>query len=163
MPKGATGASIVVAVSANGVIGRDNAMPWHLPEDLRHFKELTLGRTLLMGRRTFDSIGRPLPGRRTVVLTRQKGWSHPGVEVINSLDDARALLRSGDVVLAGGGELYAELLDEIDTLELTEVHRDVDGDARFPELDPRIWQESARVERDGFAWVTYHRRAVVPG
>jgi len=149
----------VVAVAANGVIGRDNAMPWHLPEDLRHFKELTLGRTLLMGRRTFDSIGRPLPGRRTVVLTRQDGWSHPGVEVINSLDDARALLRAGDVVLAGGGELYAELLDEIDTLELTEVHREVDGDARFPDLDPRIWQESARVERDGFAWVTYQRRA----
>ena len=152
------GGTIVVAVAANGVIGRDNEMPWHLPDDLRHFKALTLGRTLLMGRRTFDSIGRPLPGRRTVVLTRQRDWSHPGVEVIHTLDDARTLLRSGNVVLAGGGELYAELLDEIDTLELTEIYREVDGDARFPDVDPAIWRETARDEQDGFAWVSYRRR-----
>jgi len=152
------GGTIVVAVAANGVIGRDNQMPWHLPDDLRHFKALTLGRTLLMGRRTFDSIGRPLPGRRTVVLTRQRDWARPGVEVIHTLDEARTLLRAGNVVLAGGGELYAELLDEIDTLELTEVHREVDGDARFPNVDPAIWRETGRDERDGFAWVSYRRR-----
>ena len=152
------GGTIVVAVAANGVIGRDNEMPWHLPDDLRHFKALTLGRTLLMGRRTFDSIGRPLPGRRTVVLTRQRNWTHAGVDVIHTLDDARTLLRSGNVVLAGGGELYAELLDEIDTLELTEIHREVDGDARFPDVDPAIWRETARDEQDGFAWVSYRRR-----
>jgi len=152
------GGTIIVAVAANGVIGRDNEMPWHLPDDLRHFKALTLGRTLLMGRRTFDSIGRPLPGRRTVVLTRQRNWTHAGVDVIHTLDDARTLLRSGNVVLAGGGELYAELLDEIDTLELTEIHRQVDGDARFPDVDPAIWRETARDEQDGFAWVSYQRR-----
>jgi dihydrofolate reductase len=152
------GGTIIVAVAANGVIGRDNEMPWHLPDDLRHFKALTLGRTLLMGRRTFDSIGRPLPGRRTVVLTRQRNWTHAGVDVIHTLDDARTLLRSGNVVLAGGGELYAELLDEIDTLELTEIHREVDGDARFPDVDPAIWRETARDEQDGFAWVSYRRR-----
>ena len=87
------------------------------------------------------------------MLTRQRDWPHPGVDVIHTLDDARTLLRSGNVVLAGGGELYAELLDEIDTLELTEIHREVDGDARFPDVDPAIWRETARGERDGFAWV----------
>ena len=150
--------TIVVAVASNGVIGRDNAMPWHLPDDLRHFKQLTLGRTLLMGRRTFDAIGRPLPGRRTVVLTRDRDWAHPGVEVIHHLDEARRLLRTGDVVLAGGGELYAALLDEIDVVELTEVHQHVDGDTRFPELDGDTWDEETRAEHDGYAFVRYRRR-----
>jgi dihydrofolate reductase len=149
--------TIVAAVAENGVIGRDNDLPWHLPEDLKRFKALTLGRTLLMGRRTFDSIGRPLPGRRTVVLTRDPDWRHEGVEVVHTLAEARDVIRDRDVVLAGGGQLYAALFDEVDRLELTEVHRNVEGDTVFPVLDPTRWRETARHDRDGYSFVSYRR------
>jgi dihydrofolate reductase len=151
-------ATVVVAMAENGVIGRENGLPWHLPEDLRHFKELTLGRTLLMGRRTFDSIGRPLPGRRTVVLTRQRNWHHEGVSVIHSLDEARALIQLEDVVIAGGGELYAALLDHAEQIELTRVWGPAEGDTVFPEIDPARWEETSRVDRDGFSFFSYRRR-----
>jgi dihydrofolate reductase len=149
--------TIVAAVAANGVIGRDNDLPWHLPEDLKRFKALTLGRTLLMGRRTFDSIGRPLSGRRTVVLTRDPDWQHEGVEVVHTLAEARDVIRDRDVVLAGGGQLYAALFDDVDRLELTEVHRNVEGDTVFPVLDPTGWRETARQDRDGYSFVSYRR------
>lgn len=150
--------TVVAAVSANGVIGRDNGMPWHLPEDLRHFKALTMGRPLLMGRRTFESIGRPLPGRRTVVVTRDREWHHDGVEVVHSPADALVLLAGEDVVLAGGGELYRQLWDRVDILEITHIDEVIDGDTTLPTIDPDRWEEAARDDRDGFSFVSYRRR-----
>lgn len=150
----------VVALAANRVIGRNNDLPWHLPEDLRHFKQLTLGKTLLMGRRTFESIGRPLPGRQTVVLTAAPTWSYPGVEVIHDLAQAVALLTGPrDVVLAGGGELFRALLPWCDRIEATHVHREVDGDVTFPEIAADEWKQVSREDRDGFSFVGYRRIA----
>jgi dihydrofolate reductase len=150
--------TVVAAVSANGVIGRDNDMPWHLPADLQRFKALTMGRPLVMGRRTFESIGRPLPGRRTVVVTRDRKWRHDGVEVVHSPEDALALLTGENVVLAGGGELYRHVWDRVETLEITHIDRVVDGDTTLPSIDPARWVETAREDRDGFSWVSYRRR-----
>jgi dihydrofolate reductase len=150
--------TVVAAVTANGVIGRDNGMPWHLPEDLKHFKALTMGRPMVMGRRTFTSIGRPLPGRRTVVVTRDGSWQHDGVEVVHSPEAALELLAGLDVVLAGGGELYRQLWDRVDALEITHIDRVIDGDTRLPPIDPDRWVETARDDRDGFAFVSYRRR-----
>ena len=108
---------LVAAVGRNGVIGRDNDLPWRIREDLQHFKQLTLGHTLVMGRKTYDSIGRPLPGRRTVVVTRQLDWSADGVEVVHTLEEA--LKYEGDLYVAGGGEIYRQALPYADRLELT--------------------------------------------
>ncbi|WP_433162150.1 dihydrofolate reductase [Kribbella sp. CA-247076] len=147
---------LIAAVGANGVIGRDNDLPWRIREDLLHFKELTLGHTLIMGRKTYDSIGRPLPGRRTVVVTRQPGWSADGVEVVHTLDEA--LKYDGDLYVAGGGEIYRQALPYADRLELTEVEQSPDGDVTFPTLDPADWTETARDPHDGFTFVSYRRR-----
>ncbi|HZH03371.1 MAG TPA: dihydrofolate reductase [Myxococcaceae bacterium] len=131
----------IVAMARNRVIGRDNALPWRLPEDLKRFKRLTMGHVLLMGRKTYESIGRPLPGRTTWVLTRQPTWSAQGVERVNDL--AAALERAGTeartVFVAGGEEIYRLALPYVTRLYLTHVEKDVDGDARFPELDLAGW------------------------
>ena len=150
--------TVVAAVTANGVIGRDNDMPWHLPEDLKRFKALTMGRPMIMGRRTFASIGRPLPGRRTVVVTRDPEWRHHGVEVAHSPEAALDLVADQDAVLAGGGELYRQLWDRVDALEITHIDRVVDGDTTLPPIDPDVWVETARDDRDGFSFVSYRRR-----
>ena len=153
--------TLLAAVGRNRVIGRDNDLPWRLPEDLAHFKAVTMGHTLVMGRRTFDSIGRPLPGRRTVVVTRQPGWSHDGVEVAHSLPEAlRRAVGDGDteVFVVGGGQVYAEAMPVATRLLLTEVEQSPEGDTLFPEVDPDLWSETARDQRDGFAFVTYQRR-----
>jgi dihydrofolate reductase len=134
----------VVAVADNGVIGRDGGLPWHLPADLRHFKEMTLGRPVLMGRRTFESIGRALPGRRNLVLTR-RALDVPGVETVGSVDEAIA--RVGDVpelAIIGGARLWGDTLPRIDRIHLTRVHADVPGDTFFPALDPALWEETQR-------------------
>ena len=152
--------TLLAAVGRNGVIGRDNDLPWRLPEDLQHFKRVTMGHTLVMGRRTYDSIGRPLPGRRTVVVTRQAGWAADGVTVAHSLLEAlQAAVRDGDteVFVVGGGEIYAQALPLAVRLLLTEVDQAPEGDAWFPEIDPSDWVETAREQRDGFAFVTYQR------
>ena len=156
---------LIAAVGRNGVIGRDNDLPWRIREDLQHFKQLTLGHTLVMGRKTYDSIGRPLPGRRTVVVTRQPDWSAPGVEVAHSLEEALKLADSNetqatgsDVYVAGGGEIYRQALPYADRLELTEVDQSPAGDTTFPTLDPTQWAETARTPHDGFTFVTYTRR-----
>ncbi|GAB2630950.1 dihydrofolate reductase [Kribbella swartbergensis] len=146
---------LIAAVGANGVIGRDNDLPWRIREDLRRFKQLTLGHTLVMGRKTYDSIGRPLPGRRTVVVTRQTAWSTEGVDVVHSLDDA--LTYDGDLFVAGGGEIYRQALPYADRLELTEVAQSPDGDVTFPEVDLGLWTETSRDAHDGFAFVSYRR------
>ena len=157
--------TLIVARAANGVIGRNNTLPWHLPEDLRHFKATTLGHALVMGRRTFDSIGRPLPGRRTIVLTRDETWAHAGCERAGSLGEALALVAdSTDVFIAGGGEVYREALSIADRAIITELALEPEGDAFFAPLDPTQWLLEARQEHrssEGIAYAiaTYRRRA----
>ncbi|MFF0345825.1 dihydrofolate reductase [Kribbella sp. NPDC004875] len=146
---------LIAAVGRNGVIGRDNDLPWRIREDLQRFKQLTLGHTLVMGRKTYDSIGRPLPGRRTVVVTRQPDWSADGVDVTHSLDDA--LRYDGTLYVAGGGEIYRQSLPHATHLELTEVHQSPEGDVTFPTIDAADWTETARDPRDGFSFVSYRR------
>lgn len=133
--------TIVVAVAENGVIGRDNALPWHLPEDLRRFKTLTWGKPVIMGRLTHESIGRPLPGRRNIVLSRDAGYTARGCETAQSLDDALGGL-SGEVMVIGGAGVYREALPRAERIEMTRVHRSFDGDTKFPELDRAEWREA---------------------
>ncbi|NUR97605.1 MAG: dihydrofolate reductase [Kribbellaceae bacterium] len=146
---------LIAAVGRNGVIGRDNDLPWRIREDLQHFKQLTLGHTLIMGRKTYDSIGRPLPGRRTVVVTRQPDWSADGVEVVHTIEEA--LKYDGTLYVAGGGEIYRQALPYADALELTEVHQSPDGDVTFPPLPAHDWTETSREPHEGFDFVSYRR------
>jgi dihydrofolate reductase len=148
---------LIAAVASNGVIGRDNDLPWRIREDLQHFKQLTLGHVLVMGRKTYDSIGRALPGRRTVVVTRQFDWSADGVEVAHTLDDALKLADGKDLYVAGGGEIYRAALPYADRLELTEVDQSPTGDVTFPAFDRSDWLETTRLPHDGFAFVSYTR------
>ena len=139
--------ALIVAVSDNGVIGKDNELPWRLPNDLKHFKALTLGHPVLMGRRTYESIGRALPGRANIVVTRQTDWAAPGVEVFNSVPAAlaRAQALDGTACVIGGGEIYAQTLALADVVYLTEVHTVVEnGTAFFPALPPTEWHEESR-------------------
>jgi dihydrofolate reductase len=156
---------LIAAVARDGAIGRGNALLWHLPEDMRHFKSTTLGAPIVMGRKTWDSIGRPLPGRRNIVVTRQRGWQAAGVEVAASLSEA--IERAGDVArvfVIGGAELYAAALPTADELVLTEVDADAQGaDTYFPpwereafEGTPGPWQRS--VAGPQFRFVTWRRR-----
>jgi dihydrofolate reductase len=153
-----TNVTLIAAVGRNGVIGADNDMPWHLPEDFAFFKRTTMGHPMVMGRKTFDSIGRVLPGRRTIVVTRQPGWSHPDVETAHSLSEALSLAGPADeVFVCGGGQVYAEAMPWAHRLLITEVDQAPEGDVRFPEIDPSHWVEVRREARDGFSWVTYDR------
>ena len=128
-------------MAENGVIGRDNALPWHLPNDLKRFKALTSGHSILMGRRTFESIGRALPDRRTIVLTRNPEFEAPGAEVAHTLDDALAMTGGEDeVFVVGGAELYRAALERADRIYLTVVHATVEGNVRFPAWNPSSWQ-----------------------
>jgi dihydrofolate reductase len=138
--------SLLVAASENGVIGRDSGMPWHLPDDLKHFKALTLGKPVLMGRRTYQSIGRPLPGRTNLVLTRALDWSVPGVTVVANLDAAiRMAGTAAELVVAGGAQVYALALPRATRIYLTRIHAIIEGDTRLPELDLHHWHEVSRV------------------
>lgn len=143
--------AMIVAMAKNRVIGRDNKLPWYLPNDLKYFKQATMGKPILMGRRTFDSIGRPLPGRTNIILTRNQDWSAEGVKVVHSLPEAVALAASiaeingqNELMIIGGDQIYQSALADADRLYLTEVHADVDGDAYFPEFDRAEWQEIGR-------------------
>ena len=147
--------AVIVAVADNGVIGRNNSLPWHLPEDLRYFKRVTLGKPVVMGRKTFESIGRPLPGRANIVITRSHEWSVDGVSVVNSLDDAlrlaadiAALDGADELMVIGGAEIYTNAIPLAQRLYLTQVHADVEGDAWLPEIDWSRWRE---VSRERFA------------
>lgn len=152
--------TLVAAVGRNGVIGDGTGMPWHIPEDLRFFKDTTMGGVLLMGRGTWDSIGRALPGRRTIVVTRDKDWSAPGAEVAHSLREALLIAGDGEVFVAGGGTIYAQTIDHAHRLVVTEVDLEPEGETRFPQIDPQVWGEVARVPGPVpvIAWVTYERR-----
>jgi len=134
--------SLIVAMAQNGVIGRDNALPWRLPEDLRRFKASTLGKPILMGRKTFESIGRALPGRSNFVLTRDRGWSAPGVAVVHSVEEALAQAAgAAELVAIGGAEIYRLVLPFARRIYLTHVHADVPGDTYFPEFDATQWAD----------------------
>jgi dihydrofolate reductase len=142
---------MIVAVAENGVIGRNNALPWYLPNDLKYFKQTTMGKPVIMGRKTYESIGKPLPGRTNIVITRQADYQPEGVKVVSSVEAARELAESvclidgqEEAMIMGGAEIYALALPHTDRLYLTEVHADVDGDAFFPEYDKSLWQEVAR-------------------
>ncbi len=135
--------SMIAAMAHDRVIGKDNQMPWHLPADLAHFKRVTLGKPVLMGRKTFESIGRPLPGRRNLVISRNPGYQAEGIEVVGSVEAALALLAGSSVeelMVIGGGHLYAEMLPSADRLYLTQIDLAVEGDTRFPAFDDGQWQ-----------------------
>lgn len=135
---------LIAAVAENGVIGRDNTLPWRLKADLAHFKATTSGHPVLMGRKTWESLGRPLPGRRNLVVTRDPGYSAAGAEVFTSPDAAIAAVGDGKAFVIGGAEIYRQLLDRADALILTEVHAAVDGDAHFPDFDRTTFVEYTR-------------------
>ncbi|HEY1394101.1 MAG TPA: dihydrofolate reductase [Methylibium sp.] len=158
--------ALIAAVARNGVIGKDNNLLWRLPEDMRHFKATTLGCPVLMGRKTFDSIGKPLPGRRNLVITRNVEWLAPGVEVATSLHDALAVLHDAtEVFVIGGAQIYAEMLPYADELVLTEIDADFVGDTHFPDWDRSAFEEVSRETHHAappndfdFAFVTYRRK-----
>ena len=164
---------IVVAIGANGVIGDGSDLLWRLPSDLKHFKAVTLGKPMIMGRRTWDSIGRALPGRESIVVTRDRAFRAAGALVAHSLDEALALAQTRgramgarEVILAGGGDLYAQLMDRAAKLVVTEVDAEPEGETRFPAIDPSQWRETFRETHEagpgddtGFRFVTYERHA----
>ena len=158
--------NLIVARARNGVIGRDGALPWRLPEDLAFFKRTTMGHPIVMGRRTWESIGRPLPGRRNIVVSRRADYTAAGAEVAPSLDEAlRLCAGSAELFVIGGAQLYAEALARADRLIVTEIDADFDGDTRWPAPDPAQWREAGREhlppagERQfGLDFVIYQRR-----
>ena len=141
--------SLIVAMSSNGVIGRDGDLPWHLPADLRHFKKTTMGHHLIIGRATWDELGRPLPGRTMVVVTRNRGFSAEGVLVVHSVEEALTRVQDDDEPFIGGGaEIYRQALEAgiPDRLYITRVHADVEGDTFFPPIDLDQWYLTDRVD-----------------
>ena len=150
--------TLIVAVADNGVIGRDNTLPWHLPEDLKRFKRLTLGKPIVMGRRTFESIGKPLPGRQNIVVTRDPNYQREGVSVVHGTDDAlRAAGGAPEIMVIGGAELFRTFLPQARRVHLTRVHGNIEGDVTWPALDHREWQ---LVGREEFAADDRHAHAM---
>ena len=158
--------SLIVAMAKNHTIGINNTLPWRCPEDLKHFKALTMGHHMIMGRKTFDSIGKPLPGRTTVVVTRNTDLQIEGCQMAHSLKAAIAACAGEDeIFIVGGAELYRQAITLADTLYITEIQQDVDGDAYFPEFDKNAWRETSRVVNSqitpqplNFHFVTYRRK-----
>jgi dihydrofolate reductase len=163
---------LVAAVAENGVIGRDNAMPWRIKSDMQHFRGLTLGKPVVMGRKTYLSIGKPLPGRTNIVVSRDRDFAAPGILVAHDIDAALAAARgdalrrnAGAIAIIGGSDIYAQTLARADRLEITLVHAKPEGgDAAFPAIDPKIWRESERQEQpagpqddSAFAFISYLR------
>lgn len=143
--------SLIVAMAKNRIIGRDNQMPWHLPADFAYFKKVTLGHPVIMGRKTFESIGRPLPGRRNIVVSRNPAFRADGVEVVASLEQALDACQGEEVFVIGGATLYAEALPRVDRIFLTEVDALPAGDTLFPPLEKNQWREVARERREADA------------
>lgn len=168
--------AMIVAIGENNVIGADGAIPWRLPTDFAHFKRITLGKPLIMGRKTFESIGKPLPGRTNIIVTRRQGYQPGGVEVVGSLGAALELAQlvatadeADEVMIGGGGEVYREAMPLAERLYVTHVAASPEGDAKFPAIDPREWEVSeqlklARGERDtaDFTVKVYRRRSPLP-
>lgn len=156
--------TLLLARAANGVIGADGKMPWHLPADLRRFKQLTMGRPMIMGRKTFDSLPAILEGRRHIVLTRDRDWQEEGAEPVASVEDALRLANAPQVMVIGGAEIYAMFVGQADRIELTEVALEPAGDAAIAYPDPADWVEAAREDhpaengRPAYSFVTFVRR-----
>lgn len=155
--------SLIVAMARNRVIGIENRLPWHLPEDLKHFKNLTMGHHIIMGRKTYESIGRPLPGRTTVIVSRDPGYTMAGCLVAHSLDAAVRMSEGDDeVFFVGGSSLYEQAMPLAERLYITEIQADYEGDAHFPEIDRTVWHETARQQQVsqaglGYDFVSYER------
>jgi dihydrofolate reductase len=142
--------TLIVARARNGVIGRDNAMPWKIPGEQAFFKRVTMGHPIVMGRKTWESIGRPLPGRRSIVITRDRNFAAPGAEVAHSLDEALALVGDADeAFVIGGAQIYAAALPHADRVIVTEIDADFTGDTTFPALAPDEWREVSREPMEG--------------
>lgn len=154
--------SLVAAMAENGMIGKDGVLPWHLPADLKHFKAVTLGKPVIMGRRTWQEVGKPLPGRRNIVISRQADYAVPGAELVASLDEALALVADeAEVMVIGGGQIYREAIPRADVFYRTLVCGEPDGDTRFPEVDWSHWElkEERRMEPDErHAWPLLFQR-----
>ena len=142
--------ALIVAAARNNVIGRNNTLPWHLPQDLKYFKSVTLGKPIIMGRKTYESIGRPLPGRVNIVITRQSGWMAEGVKVASDLTSAIAFAQqalsestgsAGEAMIIGGAEIYRSSIELAQRIYLTRINAEIEGDAFFPELDERKWRK----------------------
>lgn len=147
---------VIAALAANGVIGKDNTLPWRLPADLKRFKALTTGNPIVMGRKTWESLGRPLPGRHNIVVSRNPAYVAQGATVVASLDQAvTAAGAVAQIYVIGGAELYQQALARADRLELTEIAADFEGDARFPPFERRQWRETARERHSDDAGLTY--------
>ena len=159
-----TNLTIIVAIDAQRGIGIDNKLPWHLPQDLAHFKRLTSGHPIIMGRKTFDSIGRPLPNRRSIVVTRNRAWRHDGVDAVGSLQEAIALVGEAPAFIIGGAQIFNDALELTDRMVITEIDHTFACDTFFPPIDTSVWRERAREVHHaetgayGFAYVTYERR-----
>lgn len=157
--------TIIVATDTQRGIGINNTLPWRLPEDLAFFKRTTSGHPIIMGRKTFDSIGRPLPHRRNIVITRNPDWKHEGVEAVTSLAAAEQLVGDTEAFIIGGAQIYGEALARAERLIITEINKSFDCDAFFPPIDPQRWEETAREryhsEQNGFdfSFVTYSHRS----
>ncbi len=156
--------SLILARADNGVIGDGGSIPWHLPADLRRFKQVTMGAPMIMGRKTFDSLPGLLPGRRHIVITRNAGWEEDGAEVAGSADEALVLANAPHLWVIGGAEIYQLFLPRADRIELTEIHLSPAGDTRIDAFDPDMWHEVAREAhaaadgRPAYDWVTLKRR-----
>ncbi|HAT04082.1 MAG TPA: hypothetical protein DCS29_04955 [Candidatus Magasanikbacteria bacterium] len=155
--------SLIAAIADNNCIGKNNKIPWNIPEDFQYFKKITLGKTCLMGQKTFESIleylGKPLPGRKNVVITKNTEYQAPdGVKVFHSIDNAFTALKDEEVFVCGGASIYAQTIDRVDTLYITHVHQVVDGDTFFPEIKKGTWEETNRDNREGFSFVIYKRK-----
>ncbi|MBI2989949.1 MAG: dihydrofolate reductase [Candidatus Magasanikbacteria bacterium] len=153
--------SLIAAVSKNNCIGKNGELPWHIPEDMKHFKEKTMDTVVIMGRKTWESIPekfRPLKGRKNVVITRQDQYPAPlGVEIHHSLDKALEAHRNEKIAIIGGGQMYDLSIDKANLLYITHVDRVVEGDTFFPDIDKNAWRETERENREGFSFVTYER------
>lgn len=158
---------LVVAKSDNNVIGHDNQLIWHLPNDLKHFKEITTGHPIIMGRKTFESIGRPLPNRTNIIITRNKNYSVENAKVAHSLNEALQCAKEIDknIFIIGGGKIYEQAIDFADILEVTEVHENFEGDTYFPEIDLNVWKEISRIKHHkdeknkfDYSFVRYERK-----
>jgi dihydrofolate reductase len=164
--------TLIAAIAQNNVIGKGNTLPWHLTSDLKRFRSLTMGKPMIMGRKNFQSIGRPLPGRETIVVTRDKAFTSEGVHVVHDLNEAlarasdcAAVMQASEIVLAGGAEIYAGLMGHVEKMHITFVDLAPEGDVFFPELDWSQWREKSRerpakADKDDatFSFVDYRRR-----
>jgi len=154
--------AIIAAVAKNNVIGKSNSLPWYLPEDLKRFKQLTTGKTVLMGRKTYESVinrlGKPLPNRKNVVITSQVDYSvSEGVIVYNDLNKALDELKNDEVLISGGAKIYEQTIDLVDKLYITHINREVDGDVLFPKIDLNKWKKISEERHEGFSFVEYER------